>query len=214
LLRQRIAMASSDEPTAAACSRQTCDGCEIRGKLLCVHTPRDVVDFYVLVIAYMIPFLAGMIMGGFWTGLWVWVGLAVVFFGYVEARVLCRHCPHYAEEGFLLKCHANWGLPKIPKLDPRPMSRAESVVLLLFFGALFLYYLPFFIVGGQWLLLAITTSALVCALWTVLRTKCTRCYHLSCPLNRVPEAVREAFFRNYPAFAEARHARQNQDGST
>jgi len=203
-------MEQPDTHTAAACSRQTCDGCEIQGKLLCVHTLRDLVDFYVVVIAYMIPFLAGMIIGGFRTGLAAWVGLAVVFFGYIEARVLCRHCPHYAEEGFLLRCHANWGLPKIPKLDPRPMSRGESAVLLLFFGVLFLYYVPFFIVSSQWLLLVITTSALVAATWTVLRTQCTRCYHLSCPLNRVPEDVREAFYRNYPAFAEARHKSQDR----
>jgi hypothetical protein len=71
-------------------------------------------DFAVLSIGWLIPFIAGMVIGGFWIALGVWLLLAAIFFIYVEALILCRHCPHYAEEGFTLKCHANWGLPKIP----------------------------------------------------------------------------------------------------
>ena len=133
----------TNNTTAAACSRQTCEGCEIQGKLLCVHTGRDLADFAVLFIAWLIPFMAGMIIGEFWIGLGVWGGLAILFFGYMEALLLCRHCPHYAEEGFLLRCHANWGLPKIPKFNPRPMNKSEGIVWLLYGSVLFLYYLPF-----------------------------------------------------------------------
>jgi hypothetical protein len=189
--------------TAAACSRQTCEGCEIEGKLLCIHTPRDLMDFAILFIAYAIPFMAGMIIGKFWIGLAVWFALAVLFFGYVEALVLCRHCPHYAEKGFLLRCHANSGLPKIPKFSARPVNAVEAVVWLVYVAVLFLYFIPFFVVGHEWLLLGLTTWALVVASWTVQRTQCTRCYHLSCPVNRVPEDVRRGFFKNYPEFAKA-----------
>jgi hypothetical protein len=35
----------------------------------------------------------------------------------------------------------------------------------------------------------------------VQRTQCTRCYHLSCPVNRVPEEVKVVFYQNYPDFA-------------
>jgi hypothetical protein len=90
-------------------------------------------------IGVFIPFFAGMIIGQFWVGLAVWIGLAVLFFGYVEALVLCRHCPHYAEEGFLLKCHANSGLPKIPRFDPRPLSRWEQAIWIGYVAVLFLY---------------------------------------------------------------------------
>jgi len=193
----------SNKVTAAACSRQTCEGCEIQGKLLCIHTKKDLADFGILFIGWVIPFLAGMIIGGFLIGLVAWVGLAVLFFGYVEALVLCRHCPHYAEKGSWLKCHANWGLPKFPKFDARPLNRAERIVWMVYAAVLFLYHIPFFIVSQQWLLLAITTWALLIACWTVQRTQCTRCYHLSCPVNRVPEDVRREFFKNYPRFAEA-----------
>ena len=131
--------------TAVACWRQTCEGCEIRGKLLCIHTRGDLADFAVLFVGWAIPFLAGMVIGKYWIGLGVWAALAVLFFGYVKALVLCRHCPHYAEKGFLLRCHANWGLPKIPKFNPRPVRRVEGVIWLLYGAMLFLYYVPFFV---------------------------------------------------------------------
>ena len=194
--------------TAAACMRETCDGCPIEGRLLCLHTPRDALDFAVLAIGFFIPFLAGMVIGGFWPGLALWVVLAIFFFVYVEALVLCRHCPHYAEEGFTLRCHANYGLPKIPRFSPRPLSRVEKIVFLGYVAVLGLYYVPFFVLSQQRLLLAITTWALITWAWTLLRTQCTRCYHIYCPLNRVPANVREKFFDNYPAFSEARIQRR------
>ncbi len=196
-------MDRQEKTTAAACARQTCAGCEIEGRLLCIHRPADLLDFAVLAVGCFVPFFAGMVIGRFWVGLVVWLGLAFVFFGYVEALVLCRHCPHYAEEGFTLRCHANWGLPKIPAFDPRPLNRTEQVIWVAYVVVLFCYPIPFLIVGGQWLLLAWFAWATLAWIWTLLRTQCTRCYHLSCPFNRVPEDVREAFFRNYPAFAEA-----------
>lgn len=192
-----------EKTTAAACSRQDCEGCEIQGKLLCIHTPKDLVDFFVLFLGWVIPFLAGMIIGRYLTGLGVWIGLAVLFFGYIEALVLCRHCPHYAEKGFLLRCHANWGLPKIPRFNPGPMKFWEKAIWLFYVAVLFLYYVPFFIIGEQWLLLLLTTTALFVAAWTLQRTQCNRCYNLSCPLNRVPDEVKKIFYKNYPIFYDA-----------
>lgn len=193
----------SDKKTAAACSRQDCESCEIQGKLLCIHTRKDLIDFFVLFMAWAIPFLAGMINGGYWMGLALWLGLAVLFFGYVEALVLCRHCPHYAEKGFLLRCHANWGLPKIPNFNPRPSHFWEKAIWLSYVALLFLYYIPFFIMSQQWLLLLLTTTALFVSGWTLQRTQCNRCYNLSCPVNRVPDDVKKAFFKNYPVFHDA-----------
>jgi hypothetical protein len=196
-------MTPPNKTTAAACSRQTCAGCAIEGELLCIHTPADLADFLFPAVGVFIPFFAGMILGGFWVGLAVWFGLAVLFFGYVEALVLCRHCPHYAEPGFLLKCHANSGLPKIPKFAPRPLRRWEQGVWLVYVAVLFLYYIPFFVISAQWLLLLLTSWATLAAVWTIWRTQCNRCYNLSCPVNHVPEEVQQAFFENYPAFARA-----------
>ncbi|UCD58043.1 MAG: hypothetical protein JSV16_02710, partial [Candidatus Hydrogenedentota bacterium] len=110
---------------------------------------------------------------------------------------------HYAEEGSTLRCHANWGLPKVPTFDPHPTNRVERAAWILFVAVLFLYHIPFFIISEQWLLLALTTWASIVWGWTVQRTQCTRCYNLSCPVNRVPEDVRKGFFERYPEFAKA-----------
>jgi len=188
---------------ASACSRQTCEGCQIHGKLICVHTKTDLLKFWALFMIVAIPFLTGMIIGKHWVGLGIWIGLAVLFFGYVEALILCRHCPHYAEDGFLLQCHANAGLPKIPPFDPKPLSKLEKIAWLIYAAALVLWFLPFFIAGGQWLLLIITCGAVIIFVWGLQHTKCSRCYNLSCPINRVPADVRTKFFENSPTFAEA-----------
>jgi hypothetical protein len=196
-------MAAKGQIPLVTCSRKECEGCDIRDRILCVASIKDVIDFFMLFMVMFVPFMAGMIIGQFWLGIIAWFVLAAVFFGYVEALVLCRHCPHYGEPGFLLRCHANWGLPKIPKFSPKPMSKVEKVVWLLYAGVLLLWYVPFFVISGQWLLLLLTTVGLVSSVWTVMRTQCTRCYNLSCPMNRVPPDVREKFFRNYPVFARA-----------
>jgi len=65
------------------------------------------------------------------------------------------------------------------------------------------YYIPFFVIGEQWLLLMLTTSAMIVAGWTLQRTQCNRCYNLSCPINRVPDDVKDSFFRHYPEFRKA-----------
>jgi len=206
--RERGRMAIDDteraKTTAAACVRASCRGCSLQGRVLCLHEPVDLMDFAVLWLTWMLPFLAGMILGRFWLALAVWVALAAVFFIYVEALVLCRHCPHYAEPGRVLSCHANSGLPKIPRIRPGPMTLLEKVVWLGYVAVLVLYYVPFFVVSGQWLLLGLTTWAGIAFTWTLQRTQCNRCYNLACPVNRVPAAVRAEIERNFPGFAPHR----------
>jgi hypothetical protein len=85
-------------------------------------------------------------------------------------------------------------------MKPQPMNSFEKVVWLLYVAALFLYYIPFFVISGQWLLLTLTSSAMIVAGWTLQRTQCNRCYNLSCPINRVPEDVKDSFFRHYPEY--------------
>ena len=43
--------------------------CEIQGDLICVATPLDLVDFGILFLNWLVPFLVGMIAGAFWIGL-------------------------------------------------------------------------------------------------------------------------------------------------
>ncbi len=184
--------------TAAACIRETCEGCEIDGKLMCIHTRQDLLDFYMIICNLFVPFFAGMIVGKYWYGILGWFVLTVFFFGYFEALILCRHCPHYKEEGNTLKCHANWGCPKIPAYNPRPMNRTEQIVWLISAAVIMFYWAPFFISGKQWIFLSWGATAAIVSVYQLVRTKCNRCYMLSCPLNTVPEETRQIFYKYYP----------------
>ena len=45
----------------------------------------------------------------------------------IEIRVLCSHCPYYAEEGRILHCLANHGTIKLWKYHPEPMRFWEKL---------------------------------------------------------------------------------------
>ncbi len=185
---------------AAACVRENCEDCEIKGRFICYANPSDLVDFAILFINWFIPFMAGMVMGQFWLGLLGWFLLSFIFFGYIEALLLCRHCPAYAEDGKTLRCHANWGLPKFPKIDPRPMNFGEKVAWLIYVLVLFLYPLPFFYTKGLWLMSLWTIWALFMAVWILQRTQCNKCFMVSCPLNRASDELKEKFYEYFPDY--------------
>jgi hypothetical protein len=198
----------SGTKTAAPHSQQSCVGCPLEAGQVCRHTPGGLVDFGLLAVGFFIPFVAGMMLSGYWLALGLWLLLAGAFFGYVEALVLCRHCPHYAGARLTLGCHADYGLARVPGFSPRPLTQREKIVFLSYTAVLGLYYLPFLVAGHQWLLLFIATGALATWFYILLRTQCTRCCHVFCPANRVPPEVREEVFEHCTVLAGARSLSQ------
>jgi hypothetical protein len=187
----------------STCASENCQGCPVHESLQCHFGGRDLARFLLVALP---PFLLGG-MGIARVSAWLilpWAALCVGYFGLVEIRVMCSHCPHYAEPVTRsLQCWANYGSPKIWKYRPGPMSRAETSV---FFGGLFLiaaYPLAFLLAGAQWILLALYAAG-VAAMGTLMtRRMCSRCMNFACPLNRVGRPIREAFFARNPAVAQA-----------
>ena len=96
--------------------------------------------------------------------------------------------------------------PESPPIRSAIPSTASREATVLGYGAvLFLYHIPFFVLSHQWLLLIWCTLATGLAIWVdgSGAAQCTRCYHLSCPANRVPDHVRRTFFENYPRVRES-----------
>ena len=151
------------------------------------------------------PFLlggAGVVSVGWW---WLlpWLMIVLGFFGLAEIRVMCSHCPHYAEPGTTLKCWANYGAPKLWRYRPGPMSRAENAV---FFGGLALvvgYPLVFFALSMRWYLLLVFVISTVGAVSTLKLFLCAHCMNFACPLNAVGEETRQAFWERNPTVARA-----------
>jgi hypothetical protein len=179
-------MESVGKNTPSFCSQPTCADCGLQGKTTCRQGCGDVLDFMIPATMFLIPFIGGMVVEGYWTALTVWGVLAAPYFVYFQARLVCRRCPHYNSDKMVLTCHAAFGLPKIPKYNPSPTTRGERFFLYAYLIVLFLYPFPFFLLSRQWLLIVVTGWALFSMVWFVQRRLCVQCINLFCPFNRLP----------------------------
>lgn len=187
----------------STCSSSTCQGCSLQYLLQCHFGARQLLRF--LGVAFPVFILGGI--GIARVSAWLllpWIGLALSYFGLVEIRVMCSHCPHYAEPGSrTLQCWANYGSPKLWKYRPGPMTRVENMV---FFSGLFLlagYPLAIMAVGHQWFFLPLFLATTAGMGLLMARTMCSRCMNFACPFNRVELNIRKAFFNRNPTIANA-----------
>ena len=155
------------------------------------------------------------------TGIW-WPILAyslvgVAFLGPVEMAALCRHCPHYAQEGSRLRCIAPNPFPKLFPYSPRPLNIFERSVVTLF--SLFLLFFPFLVQAyGTWFFLhhgvgfallgmiGVNLATGMAALqfgYILTRHFCPRCVNFSCPFNKVPEEKVKNYLEKNPAILSA-----------
>lgn len=176
----------------ATCAASTCADCALSGRVHCHFRVRDFVSF--MAIALPSLFLAAWAIARFRSVfLYAWVALCILFFGLVETRVLCSHCPHYAEPSPLLRCWANWGTPKLWRNRSGALSGLERAILYAGFAAVWGSPLPFVHVSFGWqglLVYAIATGGFFAVLrWAF----CSRCINVHCPMNRVPAVIRERF---------------------
>ena len=184
------------------CVSENCDECTIRDTLHCHFRPRDFLHF--LAISLPTFFLGGA--GIYHVSCWLlilWVTMIIGFFGFLEIKVMCSHCPHYAEPDNTLKCWANYGSPKIWKYRPGPMSLTEKAI---FFGG-------FVVIGGiplismlrdvQWFLLIVYVISGVGFSMTLKIFLCPQCINFACPFNGVPDNIRQEFYEKNPEVADA-----------
>ena len=186
----------------ATCVSESCDNCSVRDTLHCHFTLKDLTHF--LLIA-----LPAFLLGG--AGIYYmdarmlvpWLVIIIGYFGFVEIRVMCSHCPHYAEEGSSLKCWANYGSPKLWKYRPGPMTSREKFIFLAGFVLVWGYPLVFLVSGLQWFLLLVYLFTTAGFFKTLNSFLCTHCINFACPLNRVGDEVRRDFFKLNPGIAKA-----------
>ncbi len=186
----------------ATCRASDCAECPVADSVHCHFRPMELAHFLLICMPTFLVGGAGILAVGL-TPLLIWIGIIVGFFGFVEIRVLCSHCPHYAEEGATLGCWANHGSPKLWKYRPGPLSKVEKAVLLGGFALVWGYPLPFFITGGLWFLLALYLMLDAGFFMTLKTFLCSQCMNFACPLNTVPDSVRASFFARNPSVARA-----------
>ena len=173
--------------------RKNCINYPQNTQLMCRYERLDTLHFFMIILPFFVSSVGGMITAGYGWWLFGWLAYMLFFFFVWEARVLCSHCPYWAEEGRILHCHANYGVIKLWRYRPEPMSRSEQVQFIVGVLIFLLYPLVFTLMGGQYLLAGIE---LVCAAsfgYLLYRNICNRCVNFSCPLNNVPEEVVKAY---------------------
>lgn len=185
------------------CQAKSCNGCTVSNDISCHFTIKQLLHFLWLALT---PFIIGSV--GLYAYNWkffaLWMGIAISFFYFIEIRVMCSHCPHYAEPTLkTLKCWANYGAPKLWKYNPGPMSKIEKIVFSMGAGIVFLYPVPFLFFTKEWFLLLIYVLTVTGFLSTLRTFLCTQCMNFACPANAVPEEARNNFFRKNPKVAKA-----------
>ncbi len=197
-----------------------CDACGLRDKLHCRWDAAVLRRFLVPASAFSVIAAFGVGLASFVTGAWgmlaAYISFFILFFLFIEIRILCSHCPYYGRDGFFLRCLANQGAPKFWRYRPQAMNRLERLGLL----AGFAFYGGFPLAAqayGIWYLVSprgdgasvtalaaagVTAATLVAllAFAAVLAVYfCPRCVNFSCPLNRVPPTLREKYRERNPA---------------
>lgn len=191
----------SDQPIAT-CESESCRDCPSASAVHCHFSLKDWIHFLLIAIP---PFLLGGA-GVFHVSGWLlalWLILVVGFFGFIEIRVLCSHCPHYSEPGPSLKCWANYGSPKVWKYRPGPMTCLEKIVLFSGFAIVWGYPLLFLVFANQIFLLLVYLISTAGFFVTLKLFLCTRCMNFACPFNSVGAIHRDQFFRQNPSVAKA-----------
>ncbi len=186
----------------ATCKSTDCKNCSSSDSVHCHFRPVELIHFLLIAMPTFLMGGAAIYASG-QIPLFIWIGIIIGYFGFIEIRVMCSHCPHYAEEGSTLKCWANHGSPKLWKYRPGPMSVMEKVVFLGGFVIVWGYPLPFFVIEGLWFLLAIYILITTGFFVTLKMFLCAQCMNFACPLNGVPESARLRFFERNPIVATA-----------
>jgi len=186
----------------ATCSAESCTDCPAGRMVHCHFQGRDLTHFMVNVLPSFVIGGAAIVRLSWW---WLlpWGAIAVGYFGLLEIRVMCSHCPHYAEAGRSLKCWANYGSPKLWAYRPGPMSRMETFWFYAGLATILGYPLGFLLAGGQWLLLVLYVLSVTAASTTLKMAFCAQCMNFACPLNEAGEDARRAFFERNPTVAQA-----------
>ena len=187
-----------------------CADCPIAGRLKCRFASGDLAHFMATFAVFALPAVVGVIQGGYGWYLLGWAAFCLFFFELWEIRILCSHCPYYAEKGRTLHCIANYGSFKAWKYHPEPISKNETVQLLIGFAILIGYPFPLMLLGGQFLWAIVALWGAVTFFWTLRKYTCSQCVNFSCVLNTVPQEVVDAYLARNPVMRQAWDAMSNE----
>lgn len=163
----------------------------------------DLLQFDGTFLAFAVPAAIGTVTGGFGWSLVGWGAFCLIYFELWAIRILCCHCPYYAERSRTLHCYANYGSVKVWKYRPEPMNASERTQFVVSLVILCGYPFPFLLLGGQFVWTLVALGGLAVFVHTMRRHVCPRCVNFSCPLNSVPKKSVDAYLKRNPVMLQA-----------
>ncbi len=187
------------------CDKKNCENCDVKKLLSCHFNMKLLIRF--LIISIPVFILAGISICLFDYILIIpWIAFILLYFGLIEIRVLCSHCPHYAEPGSkTLKCWANYGSPKIWRFRPGPMSLTEKIIFFSGIVIIALYPVVIMAISKQFIILSIFVLFLIIDSYLMYNYMCKKCMNFSCPFNHVSQEIRNKFLKHNSIISKARN---------
>lgn len=185
------------------CIEKSCSNCDVSNDLNCHFHLGQLIRF--LICAFPPFIIAGIGIYLFNPVLLLpWIIMIISYFGFIEIRVMCSHCPHYAEpEIRTLKCWANYGSPKLWRYHPGPMSLIEKFIFFLGLILIIIYPYIFLFLSRNFITLILYSITVFISLWALNNFLCVQCINFACPFNRVKNNIREKFFNKNPRVGDA-----------
>ena len=194
-------------------SNLDCENCSINGKLMCTFNIKDTIYFILPVIGVWITLIVGIIYAFivgkidipfliiFSVG---YAGYLIFFLQVWENKILCSHCPYYAyEDERHVKCYANFGLYKVWKYNPAPMTTSEKIQFLIGIALFVGIPLILFLIIGFYLFIGISLALALVWVISMHFLSCSKCPNFSCPLNNISKEVVDEYLKRNPVMRKA-----------
>jgi len=184
------------------CDEKTCNNCDVKSLVSCHFNMKQAMRFLFIAVPSFIIAGIGICLLNY---LYIipWISFILLYFGLIEIRVMCSHCPHYAEpETKTLKCWANYGCLKIWHYRPGPMSLPEKIV---FFSGIVIFIYPIIImaISQQFIILSLFVLYIIIGFYLMRKYMCKKCMNFACPLNIVTQETRGKFLKHNSKISEA-----------
>ena len=130
-------------------------------------------------MVFVITSFLGVIIANYSWFLLGWIAFWLFFFEFWEIRILCSHCPYYAEDRSSIHCIANYSSLKLWKYHPEPMNVSEKIQLIIGFIILMGYPLIFLVLGSQHIILIISIVEIIVFFTFLIIRRCRSCPNFS-----------------------------------
>ncbi len=186
-----------------------CKDCNLHEKLFCRPKSKYLIYFGVPSGAAMIFGFIGILLSNFEILIKIailggWIGYMLFFFFIWESRMVCNHCPYFAnDEERTLHCPIDKGKLKTSTYNPGPTSTSEKIQFLIGLMIFMAYPIIFLLLADQILFFFLTVASMVIWIIIIQLKVCTDCVNFACVLNRVPISVKQQFFDKNPIIKEA-----------